>query len=1413
MMARPSFLGGGPALTQGHSSQGGAGVRHRRSSILSLADPDRIAEAQRTALRRTDATATAASRSVVGSGAAAGSGADGEGDSEHGDGNSNNSGGSTDSDSDSSSSDDSEGSDGDSAHTGDGEEPDSDGSGSGDDSGDGSGDLDLSPHRSGGGDGSAGDTAAGRCSMRGCGHTAQARPAVGKLTVAKERAARERQATEWSKHGNSAHLGQHEQFLRVHAGQSWCKRLTHCDSCNILLKRHSLAQHNDSAAHRKRMAARAAAQMAEAAAQQAQYVQPPVVEPLAPATGPEAYTWTLAAGSERRAALDALSPDTILGHQFTAFKRSTKAWVGPFATALQYVLRNLRATTEAAQAAIDEHGPDDGAACALQGESSAWAKLLQLTPCMLLAPDGSDKRMSRFGAFAQGSWVGMLRRTLSYTDKQAQRPRKPRGLADVRRLAADLARKPGGIGRLSAAFQRGDETSSPRTESTLQALRKKHPAGPADDDLRRTAAEGHQTSQQAVAASGATSVTDSKTFTAETMRAAIRASNQGSAAGLSALSVCHLQQVLKYADKDLGAEILDSLVWLGNTIFDKPDILPAAFWSFFRAARLSAVGVKCRPIACGATLRRLLCKVYALSKRSELAALFEPVGQYGVAVAAGVERMGVIAQIIHEAGGVLIAVDGRNAFNAISRTEVLRQAARHIPEAYALVAKLYGDAERPALMYGLDGAAEAVMVESAQGVQQGDPLGPVLFALVLLPVMRDFKQHFPELTLPGFLDDLTVGSLAGSLATDLRQARVGYDWLVPRLKAVGIEVNTDKTECLLPQGASASLTAAQLGTSTLQQYVSRELGGIKVVAEAGMVLVGAPVGSAEYSAAAVERTLRSAAADSLLREVARLRDPQVALALLRLCYHSRATFLCRNARPSVTGPELQRFDGAVMVALAAIMQEPGACTDSGLQADGGPDVFGACLSAVRDLGLSEDELPVVFTAAQKALVRLPHHAGGFGLASMHMRRHAAFVARTAGALQSVLAALGPGQRERVMVSIFALPTVIELRTSLQQLCTSGVPLDRLRALVPGQLVTWSSTSSMDAVAGVREWLRSAPPAERGQRAQSALSAAMDKHAAQQYVQQLRGIEQQEERLRSLARYLSMSGHGAAAFLATLPSASPHLSMSPPAYRESMRRWLDVELPDPGGLCSNASCDHAQTARHAARCSRTGEQNYRHNPLCDMFADVLRTRCKLKHVMREDSQYFVDAGFPDYRLDVTWQDGQMRMPQWDKQGRLLRPQNPDRQMNGGLIDVTVVDQTGIDVEAASHTAGVAAMRKAMEKHSKYEGKFPPNYTLIPIALEQSGRSCPNTGRFVRAAAEHESEACSGAYSVSACIARWRQRISIVLQRSISESVLRLFRKTRADPASGGPPIVGGHLSVSLLVVPGVPLAELAVEGVG
>lgn len=1248
-----------------------------------------------------------------------------------------------------------------------------------------------------------GDSAAGTaatdwstsCGMPGCAFSHAPQAVATGASVRARMNAHERAMSSWVRHFNGSHREQQRDFLRVHRLRPWARLMEYCAPCGTLCSKHNIAAHRSGKRHMQRLLdAQRAARASEADAASGRRVQP--TSNVEPVLGPDSYQWDLAAGSAGRVALDALSVDTILATQLVTFRKSLKGWSNSFAAALRFVLRNLHAATAQWSELCSTLGHSDPGIAAARSETDAWAKLLQLMPSMLLAPDGCCSRLSRFTQFATGGWVSLLTDTLAFADKLGAQRRKPRDMSHVRRTAAQTMRQPGGIGRVAAAFLNGADSSSPRTEATLAALRLKHPPGPSRADLKASVTRGTALATQSLAALPDSTVSASGVFTRASVKACLLSCNVTSAPGLSGLSVSHLVTVLRKASPDVVNDILDELVWLGKVVFDSPATLPPAFWSFFRAARLTAVGPKARPIACGDTLRRLLCRLYAKSKAADFAALLEPVGQYGVAVPAGVERLGLTAQLIHEAGGVLIAVDGRNAFNAVSRTAMLDRVAEFAPEAYALVSKLYGDESQPALMYGLEGQSAYVRLVSAQGVQQGDPLGPALFALVLLPIMRRFREEFPQLRLPTFLDDLTVASLArGSLQDDLCLARQGYEWLMVELRKVGIEVNTDKTLCLLPQNAVDRLPAD--GSRDVAEFASQCLGGIKTADDDGMLLAGTPVGSTDFGQRTVMRKLESADADRLLRETAMLDDPQAALALLRLCYHSRAVYLARNARPGVTAAGMQRFDGAVMLTLAAVMQEPDAFEQDG---DGRPAVFDSCLEAVRG-GLCEANLPVTFSAAQMALVRLPASKGGFGLPAMLTRRHAAFVARTVGALRHVYSALAAGQRQRLSGTFFALPTVRDLRQSVLELRDCGLSVEKLQCLVPPAVVSWATTQNAAATARMRQWLASAVPDDSQQCSQSSLCKAVDKLAADQYVVRLRDSIDQESRLRSLARHLSMGSTGAAAFLSALPSSCRHLTMRPAAYRESMRRWMDIPLPPPGGLCSGPRCDREQTAGHAARCSLTGEQNYRHNPLCDMIADVLSTRLKLKHVKREDNQYCVEAGFPECRLDVTWEQGQMSLPQCDRHGALLAVQNVDRTKNGGLLDVTVVDQTapGYLHRGAASVAGYAAMKKASGKFDTYQGKFPANYTLIPVALEQSGACCPHTKRFVKAVSEHESCRSGGAYTVSRCINRWRQRISVVLQRSISESVLRSFRRTR--PAPGRPaPQPGMYKSVSLLVPP-------------
>ena len=70
----------------------------------------------------------------------------------------------------------------------------------------------------------------------------------------------------------------------------------------------------------------------------------------------------------------------------------------------------------------------------------------------------------------------------------------------------------------------------------------------------------------------------------------------------------------------------------------------------------------------------------------------------------------------------VLQVDLRNAFNSISREEVLVVVGEHTPQLLPWVTSCYGAHSK---LY-CQGKAT---LSSEEGVQQGDPLGPLLFAL------------------------------------------------------------------------------------------------------------------------------------------------------------------------------------------------------------------------------------------------------------------------------------------------------------------------------------------------------------------------------------------------------------------------------------------------------------------------------------------------------------------------------------------------------------------------------------------------------------------------------------------------------------------------------------------------------------
>ena len=168
-----------------------------------------------------------------------------------------------------------------------------------------------------------------------------------------------------------------------------------------------------------------------------------------------------------------------------------------------------------------------------------------------------------------------------------------------------------------------------------------------------------------------------------------------------------------------------------------------------------------------------------------------------------------------------------------------------------------------------------------------------------------------------------------------------------------------------------------------------------------------------------------------------MRDTQGALALLCMCYVTRATFLSRNARPEASDMPLRRFDATVKVALAAIMQEPLAATATGFDDFDISDEFGACFDFIRSEAWgTEHEASAgctAFTEAQQLLIHLPPRHGGFGIASQHAKRHACYAARTVANMRSVLLTLPDAIRNQLRPVLLQLPTLHSLDRSIRAL--------------------------------------------------------------------------------------------------------------------------------------------------------------------------------------------------------------------------------------------------------------------------------------------------------------------------------------------------------------------------------------------
>ena len=443
---------------------------------------------------------------------------------------------------------------------------------------------------------------------------------------------------------------------------------------------------------------------------------------------------------------------------------------------------------------------------------AAWLRLLLFCPRCLKVP----KRLSRD---RHSSLASLVNKQLSEEADPPLPPRQPS------RPSSRLTKK--GVkdpmvylaSRVSSKLEEGDfkgavrlacseDTIAETCDSTLEALKLKHPL-PHPDTLIPPLPEA----------------LPSISVSEEEIVGAIKSFPNGSAGGLDGLRPQHLKD-MTHPSTNEGRALTSALAWFATLVFQgktPPSIRPLFFGASLTALTKKDSGV--RPIAVGCTLCCLAAKVASFKVRDEMAALLAP-HQLGYGVKGGAEAAVHAARLYVQdlEQRCVVKLDVKNAFNTLRRDKMLQAIQTFTP---ALLPFVHSSYAAPSTLYWGDKT-----IQSMEGVQQGDPLRPLLFCLTIHPLVSQLES---ELNI-WYLDDGTIGDIAEVVRRDLEVVnREGAE--------LGLQLNEQKSEVV---GANPAAREAVL----------RYIPGAMEIDPTSAVLLGSPIGDTDSISDAISQKLQ-----------------------------------------------------------------------------------------------------------------------------------------------------------------------------------------------------------------------------------------------------------------------------------------------------------------------------------------------------------------------------------------------------------------------------------------------------------------------------------------------------------------------------------------------------------------------------
>ena len=401
----------------------------------------------------------------------------------------------------------------------------------------------------------------------------------------------------------------------------------------------------------------------------------------------------------------------------------------------------------------------------------AWRKLIRFSPMCFKKPKRGGKKQPSLATSVNRQIESFLEDPFCPLDSSSSSSRHNTETRKIRNedIRAKLVGKKLANFDIKGAVRliSSDDRILQFDQTTLSQLRSKHPDPHSDSDFPSPPSRDE--------------IAEAMQLTEIQVQKAIQSFPGGSAGGCDLLLPQHLKDLINKKSGEQGVKLLKAVTRISNKMLtgDIPEhIRPFLFGASLIAFSKPDGGI--RPIAIGNTLRRLTAKAAAnFVKDASVSKLFPH--QLGVSIPGGAEAIVHAARSFcsskrnSEEPALLLKIDFENAFNSIRRDNFLRIVKVELPTIYPYIYQCYS--EKSCLFFN------GSTIYSAEGVQQGDPLGPLCFSIAIQGLISKLTSDLNV----WYLDD---GTLAGH--PDI--VRADFEKIIAAQDSLGLKVNQKKCE-------------------------------------------------------------------------------------------------------------------------------------------------------------------------------------------------------------------------------------------------------------------------------------------------------------------------------------------------------------------------------------------------------------------------------------------------------------------------------------------------------------------------------------------------------------------------------------------------------------------------------------------